>query len=117
MNIRTALVDTANAIMNEIGPGHTKEVYQKAFYISLKHKDIMCEKKEVAILFEHELVGILSNTVVSDSIVLLIDVGDTLNVNEYITTCNTYMRHSRLSYGMVCIFPSSQNNRLILQHI
>ena len=116
MNIQTALVDTANSIMNEIGSGHTKEVYQKAFYVSLKHKDIRCEKKDVVILFENEIVGILSSNVVSDSIVLLIDVGDTLNVNDYITTCNTYMRHSRLSYGMVCIFPSSRN-RLILQHI
>lgn len=116
MNIQTILVDTANSIMNELGTGHTKEVYQKAFYVSLKHKNIPCEKKEVAILFENELVGMLSSDVVSESIVLIIDVDETLNLNEYITKCNTYMRHSRLSYGMVCVFSSSQN-RLLIQHI
>ena len=115
MNIQTILVDTANSIMNELGTGHTKEVYRKAFYVSLKNKDIRCEKKEVAVLFENELVGMLSSDVVSESIVLIIDV-DT-NINEHITKCNTYMRHSRLTYGMICVFPSSQNNRLLLHHI
>ncbi len=116
MNIQTVLVDIANDIMNQLGPGHTKEVYQKAFYVSLKHKDVVCEHKDVAIVYENELIGVLSSDVVNEFIVLIIDTGDTLNLNEYITKCNTYMRHSRLPHGMICLFPSSQN-RLLLHNI
>ena len=116
MNIQAVLVDIANEIMNQLGPGYTKEVYQNAFYVSLNHKNIRCKKNEVVIVFENELIGVLSSDVVHDSIVLIIDVGDTLNLNEYITKCSNYMKHSRLPYGMVCLFPSSQN-RLVLHNI
>ena len=116
MNIPSVLVDIANEIMNQLGAGHTKEVYQRAFYVSLKHKNIRCENKEVAIVYDNEMIGVLSSDVVYESIVLTIDVGDTLNLNEYITKCSNYMKHSQLTYGMICLFPSSQN-RLVLHNI
>lgn len=116
MNIPTVLVDIANEIMNKLGPGYTKEVYQRAFYVELKHKNIRCENKDVAIIYDNEMIGVLSSDVVYESIVLIIDVGDMLNLNEYITKCNNYMKHSQLPYGMICLFPSSQN-RLVLHNI
>jgi hypothetical protein len=116
MNIQTVLVDIANEVMNQLGAGYTKEVYQRAFYVSLKHKNIRCENKDVSIVYENEMIGVLTSDVVHESIVLLIDVGDTLNLNDYITKGTNYMKHSRLPYGMICLFPSSQN-RLVIQHI
>lgn len=115
MDYRDLISEIAISIFNSVGPGFEKEVYQNALKISLKKNNLVLESKLIPINYENQTIGTLTVDVVQYRVVILIDAGYNLNVDEYIAKCTNAKRIAQIPYGIVCLFPTTLQNDLIVR--
>jgi GxxExxY protein len=94
--------DIVNEIQNNLGAGHTKEVYQNALYIALQDTNIAYETNKVLpITFRDHFVGTLTADLIVDHTLVIMMCGDR---DEMINQCILYKRASQIPFGMILLF-------------
>ena len=102
MNLQDRIQDMVNEIQNELGYGHTKDVYKTALKVALQDGNLIHETdKVIPIAFRNRFVGSLIADIVVDQRLVLMMCGDR---NELINQCTMYKSISQLPHGLVILF-------------
>ena len=114
MNYREVVSEIARSVFKTLGHGFEKEVYQNALRIAFEKNNLMYGTRIVPINYENQTIGTLTIAVIQYRVCIVVD---TKNFNECITKCSNATRLTQLPYGMVCIFPSTLQEELIIHFV
>jgi GxxExxY protein len=115
----TLVKEIAYDILNEVGPGHTECVYHNAMKIALQDANYKFEtERNIIIKFRGRYVGTVRADLIIDNR-LVIELkscsGTDKILSDAMQQCKIYMKETKISYGVVIVFPKSICNKLIVQ--
>lgn len=123
-SVLSMLMDMANNIFAELGPGHTESVYHKAFLVELKLRNIPYESEVVIpITYKNHQVGygradiiVYRNDPVYEPVVIeLKAIGYSYFKETDLSKLRTYMKFSRISKGLMVNFPQLKVSECVFE--
>lgn len=115
MDYREAISDIVRSIFNSLGTGFDKEIYQNALNHALLKHNMIRASRIIPIQYENQTVGTLTIDVIQYRVGIVLEVGS--NIHECMARCLNAKRLANLPYGMVCIFPSTLQQDLIIEFV
>jgi GxxExxY protein len=102
MNLQDRIQDMVNEIQYNLGPGHSRSVYQSALTIALQDANLAFEiDRTIPIHFRNRFVGTLTADFILDHRMVILMGNDRI---ELMDQCRMYKRLSQLPFGLILLF-------------